>query len=955
MRHAIRVGQGILLAALLWTVPAPAQVGGGASPAEAVARAVSWENPGGNVPVDPAWRFGTLPNGVRFAVRRGIQPPGTIAVRVRMGVGALMEADGQRGWTHLLEHMVFRGTKNFADGEGIKLWQRLGATFGRDTNASTTATATTFQLDLPRADLAGYNQGLTVLAEMMDTARIDPALLATEKQVVDAERAQRISPLTAKLRNAQQPLLFAGTKAGKRDVIGTAASLALATPNALRAYYEAWYRPDNAVVVAVGDADPQLLEDGIRRAFGSWKAEGPRPADPDWGAPVEPPAPVVAISDPQTPETALIAFVSAHPEQPYTIARQQQQLAEFVATGILQQRMAAAVRRGGPLLQGGVQRAEQRHVADQLLVQLQAKPGQWQAALNEVYAILNEATSAAPQQVEIDQQTANIAALFAQRVSGATTQSSPGLATALITDVDQGDVTAAPEFYVRLFAAQRPTLTPAAVQSVMKRLLAPAPRLLIATPAPLAGGQAAAIAALAGARNIAAAHSGPLRTLSLDQLKLRGRPARVTTIAPIPALGAERIRFSNGTELVFKRTSFERNRVHVLVQIGGGLLAEPRNAPGLWWTAGGLASNGIGPFAPDELPRATAGRQIGFTVGAGLQALALTGTSNPADFGDMLKLMTGEITQPRFDPIAVARLRATVTANYASLFSQPMSVLGALAGPPLHGGDRRFENLPSTEAIGQLTPEAFRHFWTARLSRGPIRVVVVGDVDRDAVTAAVGRTLGTMPPRTARAVAAPDLIARRPAVPVILGHRGNPDQAVAIHVFPTIGALEDPATSAALDLAAGIVQTRLTEGFRETEGGSYTPIAAHSQSTALPRYGVLIAGAQVQSARLGALDRSLNAILADLADKGPSADSFARVLATAISATERSRTSNGWWLGALSGELSRRRVAAITGYETTLKSLTPASVRQAAARFLTPARSFTIQVLPPVTVAKPSG
>jgi zinc protease len=908
--------------------------------------ASTWENQGSDIPLDAAWRFGTLPNGVRYAVRRGSQPPGAISVRVRIGVGALMEANDQQGWTHLLEHMVFRGTQHFADGEGIQLWQRLGASFGRDTNAFTTLTSTTFQLDLPHPTAAEFNQALTVLSEMMDSAKLDPKLLTTERQVVDAERAQRFSPLLTKLRAVQQPLFLAGTKASARDVIGTSASLAAATPEALKAYYEAWYRPDNAVVVVAGDADPAILEAGIRQAFGGWKATGPKAPEPDWGTPSAPRASAAVASDPQAPETVIVNFVSAHKDQPFTIARQQNQFVRSVALGILNQRLAAAAQSGQSIVNARVQFSEQRHIEDQLLVQIQPKPGEWQKALEQGFAVLNGVRTSAPDQAEIDQQTANISGGLNQQITSASTQSSPALASKVIRDVEQGDVTGAPEFYRRLFWAQRKSITPAAVQKVLQDLLAPSPRLLVVTPTPIAGGEQAAIAALASAQNVAAGQAAVLRPVSFDQLKLAGTPSSVSSSAPIPELGAERIRFSNGVELVFKNTDFERGAVRVGVLVGRGLLDEPRNSQGLWWTSGGLTAAGIGPFDVAELERVTAGHRVVFRIAPALEGLSFSGESSAADIGNMLKLVTAELTQPRFDPTVLTRLKSATASNYASIFSQPMAVLNAFGGPALHGGDKRFQSLPDRNAIDSLSLTDFRSFWTKRLAEGPIRVVVVGDADRSTIVSAVARTLGTLPLREPEPRQGSDVRAVPPAAPVVLRHRGDAGQAVLVRAFPTLGSLEDVSGSAALNLAAVLIQTRLTEGFRESAGGSYTPIASHSQSTVLPHYGVLLAGAQVQTKRVEEFRRSLDAVLLDLASQGPSADEFVRAQATILSTAGRSRANNAWWVGALASDLTPARISALANYPSIVKALTPGSIKQVTTRYLAPTKGFTIEVLP---------
>src|SRR3569833_2875687 len=96
-----------------------------AAPATAQAASVPWLFEGSDLPVDKAWRFGVLPNGVRYAVRQNKYPANSLAIRVRIDAGALMERDDETGYALFIEHMTFRGTKTVPDGEGIRTWQRL--------------------------------------------------------------------------------------------------------------------------------------------------------------------------------------------------------------------------------------------------------------------------------------------------------------------------------------------------------------------------------------------------------------------------------------------------------------------------------------------------------------------------------------------------------------------------------------------------------------------------------------------------------------------------------------------------------------------------------------------------------------------------------------------------------------------------------------------------------------
>ena len=96
---------GLALPAGAQTQPAPP------SPAQAIQTADDpWLYKGSDIVHDPAWKFGRLPNGVRYAVRKNGVPPGQVVIRVRMDVGSLMERDSERGFAHLIEHLSFRGS-----------------------------------------------------------------------------------------------------------------------------------------------------------------------------------------------------------------------------------------------------------------------------------------------------------------------------------------------------------------------------------------------------------------------------------------------------------------------------------------------------------------------------------------------------------------------------------------------------------------------------------------------------------------------------------------------------------------------------------------------------------------------------------------------------------------------------------------------------------------------------
>ncbi|HKX22736.1 MAG TPA: pitrilysin family protein, partial [Rhizorhapis sp.] len=269
---------------------------------------VPWLYKGSDVPVDKAWLFGELENGLRYAVRQNGVPPGQVSIRVRVDAGSLMEEENELGYAHFLEHLTFRGSKYVPDGEAKRVWQRLGATFGSDSNAQTTPTQTVYRLDLPDATSAGLDESMKILAGMITDPTITDASVNAERAVILAERREGYGP-QVRVADATRALFFAGQRLATRSPIGTAQTLDQANANGLRAFHDRWYRPENVVISIAGDGDPKLFEQLVRKYFGPWKGDGKGQLIPDFGKP-NPSLPVSeVVVEPGLPATLSLGWL----------------------------------------------------------------------------------------------------------------------------------------------------------------------------------------------------------------------------------------------------------------------------------------------------------------------------------------------------------------------------------------------------------------------------------------------------------------------------------------------------------------------------------------------------------------------------------------------------------------------------------------------------------------------
>jgi zinc protease len=224
---------------------------------------------------DPSIRYGVLPNGVRYAVQHNPAPKGGVALRLGIGVGSFDETDDERGAAHMIEHLAFDGTRSFPEHQLDLIFAPLHVAYARDRTATSDLKATIYQLDLPSTDLSAMSTATQWLGDVAEGLVFPDAALARERAAMEAERKARTSDALRGLRVQMDAFEDGNLRSGARLPIGTPESIAALTPAKLKSFYDRWYRPDNAVVVMVGDLPIDVLEQKVKATFGDWTPRGP--------------------------------------------------------------------------------------------------------------------------------------------------------------------------------------------------------------------------------------------------------------------------------------------------------------------------------------------------------------------------------------------------------------------------------------------------------------------------------------------------------------------------------------------------------------------------------------------------------------------------------------------------------------------------------------------------------
>lgn len=212
-----------------------------------------------------------LKNGLTVYIIRDSRFP-LVCTRLFVGTGSANETAEQAGISHVLEHMVFKGTEKRPKGQVAWDVESLGGYL----NAATSFDKTWFITDMPAKH---WKTGMDVVKDMAFHPSLDPAELEAEKDVIVSELKGGDDTPTRRLFEDLQVAGLAHTVYG-RPIIGFEKTIRAVTADDLRAYIRTWYQPQNMMLLVAGDIDPKAVLAHAEELFGDLKNDTilPEPA-----------------------------------------------------------------------------------------------------------------------------------------------------------------------------------------------------------------------------------------------------------------------------------------------------------------------------------------------------------------------------------------------------------------------------------------------------------------------------------------------------------------------------------------------------------------------------------------------------------------------------------------------------------------------------------------------------
>lgn len=206
----------------------------------------------------------TLDNGLKVIIKEDHRSP-VVMSQIWYKVGSDDEPSNLGGISHLLEHMMFKGTKTVSSAD----FERIVSKFGGSNNAFTTHDYTGYYEIFPANRL---NLALELEADRMTNLQLRAEDFTQERQVVMEERRQRTDDNPDARAFEQFSKMAFPTSPKGESVIGPMKEIEAITLPDLQNWYQTWYAPNNATIVIVGDVNPETALAEVKRYFGDKKA-----------------------------------------------------------------------------------------------------------------------------------------------------------------------------------------------------------------------------------------------------------------------------------------------------------------------------------------------------------------------------------------------------------------------------------------------------------------------------------------------------------------------------------------------------------------------------------------------------------------------------------------------------------------------------------------------------------
>jgi zinc protease len=903
------------------------------------------------LPVDASVRTGTLPNGLKFFIRRNPRPADRVMLRLAVQAGSVDEAEDQRGLAHVLEHMAFNGTSRFKPGELVSYLQSIGARFGAHVNAYTSYDETVYMLDVPTDRPNSLQRGFDALSDFAGGMTLDAAEVEKERGVVIEEWRGRLGAGTRMQQPQIEAIFGPASQYSKRLPIGTPESLKSFTVKRLRDFYTANYRANRMAVIAVGDLNPDEIERMIRQRFGAMSgARGPQRRR--FPIPPHRDTRFVTVSDREAQGTTVSVIFKGPFHALETLEDYRRSLVDSLAYQMINARFSELARRpDAPFLAASAGSDTFGGSVDAASFGVRVKDGETERGLTALTTEIARVRQFGFGEAELDRARRGALAQYERLYNERNNTTSEPLASELLRHYLTREAVPGIEReleYARRFLA---TITTAEVSAFAREIIHDDNRVVLSSAPDRQGLGKVTQAQLQSA--LTAGFAAPVTAWSEDigskaLMAKAPAPGTVKSRREIPEIGVTVLTLSNGVDVWLKPTDYRADQVvFSSYATGGTSTAPPEQYLNASLSSSIVGIGGIGGLSPVDLGKLLAGKIAGASAYISTYTHGVSGSATPRDLETALQMAYLHFTAPNRDPGALDLMKRRLEASLANQAQSP----GAVFGERLRAINtvNHYTSKPiRIEDVGKLDAQAMWTFYSERFSNAAnFTFFFVGNFTVDDITPLLATYLGSLPSKGAPDARAADVRLQFPAtVQRETVTKGQEPRAQTVITFFSDTGL-DEAQTARVRAAADIVENKLRDILREQLGGTYSVGVGYSDTSPQPGYGTTTVQFGSSPENAEKLSAAVMTEVDRLRREGPTAADLQAVKEADKNDLVQALRQNSYWLNALqSSQILGRDPKMIPRRSERTDALTVENVHEAMRKYL-PADRYTVVTLMP--------
>lgn len=886
------------------------------------------------LPLNPKVRHGVLPNGLNYYIMHNEMPKERANFYIAQKVGSTLETEEQLGLAHFLEHMAFNGTTHYPGKSMLNYLQSKGIRFGADINAYTSFDETVYNINnVPTTDTPLMDSVLLVLKDWSGDLLLEEAEIDAERGVIQEEWRQRNDASTRMyteiLPKIYKEYQYQQMPIGKMEIVMNF------KPEALRAYYKKWYRPDQQGIVIVGDFDAEAMEKKVIDLFSSIKM-------PENAAPREYPVvsdndePIyVTFTDPELrmPRTT-ITFKSD--KVPFEYRNTQEIYINSILKSLIQMlinnRLSDAAQEANcAFSQAGVYFGDYYVSKTKDSFNVVAIPkGETLPAVDEVMAIVARACKTGFTETEFDRVKDEMLSTMENTYNERDKTNNGAYANELIRLFVDNEPAPGVEKEYEILKMVLPNIPVAAINQACAQILTDKNMVIVSTEPTRDGMQMVAqdvmVESVKKAMN-AQYEAYVDEVITEPLIASLPKPGSIKGITEDAKTGTQVITLSNGVKVVVKTTDYAADEIVLTAFREGGLRIYPQSeAANVQLMGTAYSASKKGPFDNKTLSKYLAGKQAGVSFSVNSFTDILSGYSTVKDLPVLMELIYTSFTNLGEDKatydVTIDRSRVALQnaeKNPARIFSDAVK-------------KARYPDNAMLQNITLATLDAADYSKMLGMVRNVLSnaaeytFIFTGNVDVETLKPLLEQYIATLPAGNVTKIKELSSVKMAEGkVEEQFKQKMQTPSTMVYDIFSDNNLPVNQKNSVMVDMVADVLDIIFTDTLREEEGGTYGAQVGSYLNLNTGYWGLMYQFQTNKEQQQALMDRAQAEWLKLLKD-GANEEQFNKVKQAMLKQLEINEKTNGYWNSNLMTYL--RGTDMINGMRQSIESITLADLNK---------------------------